>query len=164
MSQQDVERVLAKPRSETGGLDSDIFLKHTARVELTSNIDIADRLINGQLGTVVRVDINQTQQKPSTVYVNNNAGKHLIETNSNSFDRENKVVPIKPVLVKIKIRPNKPSSPEIQKTHFLLTIVYAVSIPNVQGLFLTNLVVSLELVKQKAFNYGQIYALCRATS
>ena len=67
--------------------------------------------------------------------------------------RENNVVPIEPVLVKIKIRPNKPSSPEIQRTQFPLTLAYAC------------LVVSFELIKQKAFNYGQInVALSRATS
>ena len=52
-----MERVLAGLRSETGGLDCDIFIKQTARVMLTSNIDIADRLINGQLGTVCKVYI-----------------------------------------------------------------------------------------------------------
>ena len=80
VSKQEIERVLARPRSETGSLDFDIFIKGTARVMLTSNIAIADRLINGQLGTVVRVDINQTRQKPSTVYIkcdDDNAGKHL---------------------------------------------------------------------------------------
>ena len=64
---------------------------------LTSNIDIADRLINGQLGTVVRVDINQTQQTPSTVYVkfdDDNAGKHLMEKSSNSFVRGNSLFPL----------------------------------------------------------------------
>ena len=55
VSQQDIDRVLVRPRSETSGLDSDIYIKEAARVMLTMNIDIADRLINGQLGTVVRI-------------------------------------------------------------------------------------------------------------
>ena len=59
VSQQDINRVLARPRSETGGLDGDICIKETARVMLTNNIDISDRLINGQLGTVVRIEVNQ---------------------------------------------------------------------------------------------------------
>ncbi|XP_068742020.1 uncharacterized protein [Montipora capricornis] len=49
VSQQDVNRILARPRSETGGLDANIYIKECARVVLTNNIDIADRLINGQL-------------------------------------------------------------------------------------------------------------------
>ena len=168
VTKQDIDRVLARPRSETGGLDSDIFIKETARIMLTSNINIADRLINGQLGTVVRVEVNQNNQKPTTIFVkfdDDKAGKLLIEKSSNSFVRENNVIPIEPVLVKIKIRANKPSSPEIQRIQFPLTLAYAVSIHKVQGLSLSNLVVSFELLKQKVFNYGQVYvALSRATS
>ncbi|KXJ10338.1 ATP-dependent DNA helicase PIF1 [Exaiptasia diaphana] len=49
VSKTDIERVLSKGRSDTGGLDYDIHIKEGARVMLTSNIDIADRLINGQI-------------------------------------------------------------------------------------------------------------------
>ena len=88
-----------------------------------------------------------------------------MEKSSNSFVRGNSVISIKPILVKIKIRPNKPSSLKIQRTQFPLTLAYAVSIHKVQGLSLKDLVVSFELIKQRAFNYGQIYvALSRATS
>lgn len=74
-------------------------------------------------------------------------------------------MPLQPVLARIKIRPNKPSSPEIQRTQFPLTLAYAVSIHKVQGLSLTNVVISFDMVKQRSFNYGQVYvALSRATS
>lgn len=69
VSQQDIDRVLARPRSETGELDSDIYIKETARVMLTTNINIADRLINGQLGTIVRIEVNQNNQNPTTIYI-----------------------------------------------------------------------------------------------
>ncbi|KXJ10654.1 ATP-dependent DNA helicase PIF1 [Exaiptasia diaphana] len=52
VSEKDIESVLSKGRSETGGLDFKIHIKKGARVMLTSNIDINDRLINGQMGTV----------------------------------------------------------------------------------------------------------------
>ena len=168
VSQQDIGRVLARPRSETGGLDSDIYIKETARVMLTTNIDIADRLINGQLGTIVRIEVNQNNQNPTVIYIkfdDDKAGSSLIQRSSHPFIRENQVVPLQPVLAKIKIRPNKLSSPEIQRTQFPLTLAYAVSIHKVQGLSLTNVVISFDLVKQRTFNYGQIYvALSRATS
>ena len=67
VSQQDIDRVLARPRSETSGLDSDIYIKEAARVMLTMNI--ADRLINGQLGTVVRIEVNQTNRKPTVINI-----------------------------------------------------------------------------------------------
>ena len=89
----------------------------------------------------------------------------MICKSSNSYVRENRVVPIKPVLAKIKLRPNKLSSPEIQRTQFPLTLAYAVSIHKVQGLSLSNVVISFELFKQRSFNYGQVYvALSRATT
>ena len=57
-TKQDIDKILAKGRSETGGLDSVVFMKEGARVMVTANIDIADRLINGQMGTTVRIAIN----------------------------------------------------------------------------------------------------------
>ena len=46
VSKEDIDRVLATGRSETGGVDRDMILvKETARVMLTTNVDIADRLI-----------------------------------------------------------------------------------------------------------------------
>ena len=168
VSQQDINRILARPRSETGGLDANICIKESARVMLTNNIDIADRLINGQLGTVVKIEVNQNNKKPTIIYVkfdDAKAGNNLIQKSTSSFVRQNRVVPIEPVLAKIKIHPHKPSSPEIQRMQFPLTLAYAVSIHKVQGLSLNSLVISFELVKQRSFNYGQVYvALSRATS
>ena len=80
VSKQDIDRVLARGRSETG-LDYDILLKEGARVMLTTNICISNRLINGQIGTLFKIDVNQNTQTPTVVYVkfdDPNAGKDLI--------------------------------------------------------------------------------------
>ena len=80
MNKQDIDRVLARGRSETGGLDYKILTKEGARVMITTNISIPDRLINGQIGTVFKIDINQNTQKPTVVYIkfdDPNAGKDL---------------------------------------------------------------------------------------
>ena len=134
---------------------------------ITTNISISDRLINRQMGTVFIIDINQNIQKPTVLYIKSddpNAGKDLITTHGN-FLQENKVVPIEPVLAKIKIRPGKASSPEIQRVQFPVTLAWACTIHKVQGLTLENIVISFNLIKQRAFNYGQIYvALSRSTS
>ena len=58
VNKQDIDRVLARGRSETGGLDYELHLKETARVMLTANIDISDRLINGHIDTVVKLYAN----------------------------------------------------------------------------------------------------------
>ena len=154
-----------KSWSETPGLDYEILIKG-ARIMLTTNISIQDRLINGQMGTVFKVNVNQNTQKPTVLYIkfdDPNAGKDLINTHGNSFVRENKIVPVEPVLAKIKIRPGKASSPEIQST--TVALAWACTVHKVQGLTLEKVVVSSDLIKQKAFNYGQIYvALSHATS
>ena len=168
VTKQDIDKVLARGRSETGGLDYKILTKEGARVMITTNISIPDRLINGQIGTVFKIDINQNTQKPTVVYIkfdDPNAGKDLTNNCGNPFAREHKVVPIEPVLAKIKIRPGKVSSPEIQRVQFPITLACACTVHKVQGLTLENVVMSSDLIKQRAFKYGQIYvALSRATS
>ncbi|CAB4027407.1 ATP-dependent DNA helicase PIF1, partial [Paramuricea clavata] len=78
---QDIDRVLSKERSETGGLDTKILIKENARVMLTTNVDISDRLINGQLETqlltsVPNDDINS---------ILNNFSAHRQDHNSDKF-------------------------------------------------------------------------------
>ena len=55
-SQSDVQKALARNRSETGGLDYKIKLKQDARVMLMTNLNIENRLINGQMGTVSKIN------------------------------------------------------------------------------------------------------------
>ena len=134
MFQNDINRVLSKGRSETGGLDYDIFVKVGAKVMLTNNIDIADRLINGQIGIVIKIDVNQNTQKPNIIYIkfeDDKAGKNMIKKSSNHFVRENNAVPIEPIMARIKMRPGKRSSPEIQRVQFPITLAYAVTIHKV---------------------------------
>ena len=94
-------------------------MKENAKVMLTAaNIDIADRLINGQMGTVVQIATDQNTQKPTIVYVkfdDNNAGNILMNKLVNPLVLDQKVVAIVPMLAKIKVRPGKASSPEIQR-------------------------------------------------
>jgi hypothetical protein len=165
---QDIERFLSNGRSETGGLETKIMIKESARVMLTTNVDITDRLINGQLGTVIRISVDNHSNTPSTVFVkfdDSNSGLSAMRSSSSSFARENNLVPIKPVLARIKVRPGKPSSPGIQRLQFPLTLAWACTVHKVQGLTLDNIVVSLDLRKQRYFNYGQVYvALSGATS
>ncbi|KXJ13001.1 hypothetical protein AC249_AIPGENE16759 [Exaiptasia diaphana] len=106
VNKKDIDRVLSRGRSETGGLDYEFHLKETARVMLTSNIDIADRLINGQIGTVLKIDTNPNTQKPSIIYIkfdDNKAGENKMNNGNNQYAKQHKVVPIEPILVKIKV-------------------------------------------------------------
>jgi ATP-dependent exoDNAse (exonuclease V) alpha subunit len=143
--------VLSKGRSETGGLDTKILIKENARVMLTTNVDISDRLINGQLGTVIKVSVDNVSNKPSTIFVkfdDSNAGISAIRNSSSSFARENNLVPIKPVLARIKVRPGKPSSPEMQRLQFPVTLAWACTVHKEQGLTRDNIVVSFDLKRK----------------
>ena len=159
---------MSKGRSETRGLHTEVSIKENVRVMLTTNVDISDRLINGQLGTVVKVSVRNVTNKPSTIFVkfdDNNAGASAIRNSSFNFARENTLVSIQPVLARIKVRPGRASSPEIQRLQFPLTLTWACTVHKVQGLTLDNIVVSFDLRQQRYFNYGQVYvALSRATS
>ena len=135
---------------------------------LTVNISISDCLINGQMGTIFKISVDNNIQKPSILYIkfdDSNAGNELIKTCNMPFARENNVVPITPVLAKIKIRPGKPSSPEIQRLQFPVSLAWACTVHKVQGLTLEKVVISTDLFKQRQFNHGQIYvALSRVVS
>ena len=135
---------------------------------LTTNISISDRLINGQMGTIFKVTINQVNNTPTIVYITfdgQTAGKELVNNHPIPFARKNNVVPIEPVLARVKIRPGKASSPESQRVQFPITLAWACTAHKVQGLTLNKVVISTDLIKQRAFNYGQAYvALSRATS
>ena len=116
-SQSDVQKALARNRSETGGLDYKIKLKQDARVMLTTNLNIEDRLINGQMGTVSKIKYNDTSQKPQVIYIkfdDESAGLETIRKSGDLYAMENHAVPIVPVVAKIKVKTSRSSSSEIQ--------------------------------------------------
>ena len=72
-------------------------------------------------------------------------------------------IPIEKVTLDILTKVKKGTSPVVKRTQFPLTLSWACTIHEVQRLGLAQLVVSFDLLKQKAFNHGQIYvALSRA--
>lgn len=131
VNKHDIDRVLARGRSETGGLDYELHWKEIARVMLTANIDISDRLVSGQIGTVVQIHVNPNTQRPSIIYTkfeDDKAGLNIIKNSNNQFAKEHKAVPIEPMLAKIKVKPGKPSSSKIQRIQFPITLAWAMTI------------------------------------
>ena len=53
---QKINQVLNRNQSETGGLAGILKIKINARVMFTVNIDLQDRLVNGQLETVMHIE------------------------------------------------------------------------------------------------------------
>lgn len=52
--------------SVTGGLDFEVKIKEGAKVMLTTNIDIADTTVYGQMETVVKIYLDRITQKPNS--------------------------------------------------------------------------------------------------
>ena len=92
---------------------------------LTANIDISDRLINGQIDTVVKLQMSiQILKRLSMLFIkvdDDKAGQKMINNSNNQYAQESKVT-ISAILAKIKVKPYKPSSPEIQSTQFPTTL------------------------------------------
>ena len=88
IKQRDIDRVLSQSRSKTGGLEAQLHLKQGARVMLTTNLAIADRLTNGQLGTVTGLKFQQNDPNPLVVYCkfdDKKAGISTIRQSSNQL-------------------------------------------------------------------------------
>ena len=63
----------------------------------TSNIDINDRLINGQMGTILKIAVDNTN-KPTIIFGkfdDTHAGISAIEKCTDTFARQNQAVPFK---------------------------------------------------------------------
>ena len=120
------------------------------------------------MGTTIRILVDEITNRPAKLYVkfdDERTSRKMIEKSGDPYATINNVVPIVPVLSKIKLTPLKPSSPEIQRIQFPSALTWACTVHKVQGLTLENFVFSFDLLKQRSFNYGQVYvALSRATS
>ena len=55
----DIREAQNRKQSKTGGLKSSLEIKVNARVKLTTNINIIDQLINGQMGTMKHIEIKK---------------------------------------------------------------------------------------------------------
>ena len=84
----DVREAQNRKISETGGLASILELKINARVMLTTNINIEDRLISGQIGNVKHTEVRDKELDDKC------AGK-LRMSGSDIIAKNNKWVPIK---------------------------------------------------------------------
>ena len=149
------EKVLNRSQSEIGGLAGTIELKFNARVViLTVNVNLEDRLVNGQLGTVkhFQKDQNGNVLKIYIAFDDCEAGLKIIS--KDAFASRNLWVPIEKAEANIRIRTNKDSSPAVTRTQFPLMLAWGCAVHKVQGLTLEEVVISFDLVKQKNFNYG----------
>ena len=116
---------------------------------LTVNIDLNDRLVNGQLGTVDNIVF--TESGISKIYLKFDdplVGKQLMC--SDFCSNTHQVVPINRVESRISLT-RKNTLHMISRTQFPLMLAYACTIHNVQGLAMPSTKVVLDLKKTKIF-------------
>ena len=160
-TQKTIDSVREKKSSDTGGLLYKLDLKIECRVMLTSNVDIEDRLINGQIGTIKK--FNVINGKVGSIFVKFDDETAGLKQRGNNRLNSN-YVSIEQTVSKFNITKRK-SSGVVTRTQFPLVLAYACTVHKVQGLTLDKIVVSFQLERQRNFNSGQIYvALSRATS
>ena len=165
ISLSQAEKACQRQPTQTAGLSQILRVKVGARVMLTNNIDIDDRLINGQIGTIFEITSNCHGQVTQIYIKFDDVNAGTKKMTHDHYAHQNSVVPIEQVEGQIRVNPGKVSSPVIKRIQFPLILAWACTIHKVQGLSLIKAVVSFDLMKQRTFNYGQLYvALSRVTS
>ena len=119
---QKIIEVLNRNQGKTRGLAGVLHIKLNPRVMLTVNIDLQDRLVNGQQGTVkyIRTDSGRNVSKIYITFDNSKAG--LKEMKSDAFGKHHLWVPIDKTEVDIKIKSSKTSSLVIKRAQYPLML------------------------------------------
>ena len=141
---------------ETGNLQKVLTIKINAQVMVTTNIDVADGLTNGAMGTVTNVIIDETTGKMSVILVafdSEHVGQETRHTSVYNSIHQN-AVPIHCTQATFTI--DKKASFQATRTQFPLTLAWAVTIHKCQGLTLSEIVIDMTPAKGK-FRPGEAY-------
>ena len=143
---------LSNKRSETGGLHGVLKLAIGAHVMLTTNVDVADGLVNGARGEVVHVVSNDVKVvKVLVKFDHPDVGLKAVQSSPyrSTFPY---AVPIGKYEVKFFAQGRRGA--EVTRLQFPLTLSWATTIHKVQGLTLDAIVVDM---KGGRFSPGQAY-------
>ena len=114
-----IQAAQIQKQTNTGGLANLLMLKIDAKLMLTVNMDIQDRLINGQAGNISHIELPQGSAcKIYVKFSDEQAG--LKAMRSSYLVRQNSWVPIEEYETEIPINRGS-TSPSIKRSQFLLT-------------------------------------------
>lgn len=136
-------RKLSDKCSKTAGLEDEIRIKLEAKIMLLRNIEVATGLVNGAIGTIVRVHNVMCGGFVEKLTVNfNDIGEREIEPVKTKFPLKGGVY--------------------VVRKQFPICLAYAISIHKSQGVTVRNCIVD---IGDSIFTAGQVYvALSRVTS
>ena len=123
---------------------------------ITTNIDVANGLTNGTMGTVTNVVIDQTTGKISVILVafdSEHVGQEARYTNVYHSINQN-AVPIHQTQATFPVQ--QKASFQAKKSQFPLMLAWAVTIHKCQGLTLSEIVIDMTHAKGK-FKPGEAY-------
>ena len=150
-----IEAAQNQKQTNTGGLVKLLRLKIGAKVMLTDNVDIQDRLINHQTGNIEHIEFAQgTVCELYVKFSDEQAGIRAMR--SSYLGRHSSWFAIEKCETEIPIKKGS-ASPSIKRTQFPLTLAWASTVHKVQGLSLEQGVNDFDLRKQKSFGPDQIY-------
>ena len=163
VASQRIKEALDRNQTDNGGLASVIEIKVNSRAMLTVNVDLNDRLVNGQLGTVKLISKNVNGEVTKIYIKFDDAGAGQKEINIDTFAKQNSWVPLETFDADIKLKVS--SYVVIKRTLSPLILAWACTVHKVQVLSLPKIVVGFDLHRPRNFNHAQIYvALSRVTS
>ena len=142
-----VQAAQNQKQTNTGDLAKFLKLKIGAKVMLTVNIDIKNRLTNGQTGIIRHIEF--AQGSAPKVYIkifDEQADSKAMR--SSYLGRKNSWVPIGKCETEISIKKGS-GSPSFKCAHLPLTLAWASTVHKVQGLSLDQGVSDFDLQNQK---------------
>ena len=126
-----IENFLNRSQSETGGRAGTLELKVNARVLLTVNVDLEDRLVDGQLVTVKHFQKNQNRNVSKIYVAFDDCESGLKSISKDAFANRNLWVLVEKTEANIRIQKNKDSSPTVKRTQFPLMLVWGCTVHKV---------------------------------
>ena len=164
ISPADKADALKRNQMQTGGLAYKFTFKLGAKVMITSNIDVEDKLCNGQMGTIEYIKLNH-ERKVTHIYLRMDEDDVGTKAKSNdTYGRVHNLVPIEKIEKEFGVKQGR-HRPSIKRIQFPLMLAWACTIHKVQGQTFSKIVFNFDLDGQRYFNAGQVYvALSRVTS
>ena len=159
-----LEKIYSLSQIKTGDLAHKLTIKLQAKVMLTSNIDVSDKLCNGQIGTIHHLK-QDSNSNVTTIYLKmNDESANLQAIRSDTYVSQHNLIPIGRTEREIAINSKSTCSPTIKRLQFQIILSWASTIHKVQGRTFQKVVLCFDLFKQRTFNLEQIYiALSRVT-